>query len=205
MLLKKQIGSFRYAPHYGGNRDLPEGERMSFRIRPMTRLELIAQTRWSEDGAMALWRKEALAKHEAHPQYGKLIGQLPTNIQAGLRQFVEHVSEPVGVVIEDADGERHELEDAAEIFLHLVAEDMEGLMRRSDKQRADGFATVEEAAEFGLIAELQWVIGQTAMLRGDELKNFASLCGGSNCRQSTASSATDAPATDLPAPVAAGT
>jgi len=205
MLVKRQIGSFRYAPHYGGNRALPESERMSFLIRPMTRLELIAQTRWAEEGAMAVWRREALAKHEADPQYGKLIGQLPNTVQAGLRQFVEHVSDPVGVVIEDADGERHALTDAAEIFLHLVAEDMDSLARRSDTQRADGFASAEEASEFGLIAEVQWVIGQTAMLRGDELKNFASLCGGSSCRQSMASPATDAPATEPPAPVAVGT
>jgi hypothetical protein len=205
MLLKKQIGSFRYTPHYGNNRDLPERERMSVRIRPMTRLELVAQAGWEDDGGMAVWRREALAKHEADPGYGKLIAQLPATIQAGLRQFVEHVSEPLNVVIEDADGERHELTDAAEMFLHLVAEDMDSLSRRSEAQRSGGFATAEEAAAFGLIAEIQWVVGQTAMLRGDELKNFASLCGGSNCLQSTATPATDAPATIPPAPDAAGT
>ena len=205
MILKKQIGSFRYAPHYGGNRALPDGERMSFLIRPMTRLELIAQTRWVEDGAMTAWRREALGKQEANADYGTLIAQLPAGVQSGLRQFIEHVGEPVNVAIEDADGERHELTDPAEIFLHLVAEDMESLARRTETERADGFQSAEDAAQFGLIAELQYVVGQTAMLRGDELKNFASLCGGSSCLQSTGSTATAAPATAQNAPAVAGT
>ena len=199
MLLKTKIGSFRYVPHYGGNRDLPDAERMSFMLRPVTRLERLAQLKWGDADELTAWRNEALAEL-LKADYGPLIPQLPTNLQASMRQFVEHVSEPQNVAIEDETGEPRTLTDPGEIYLELIQEDWESTAKRIERTgSASGFTDPEDASKCGLVAEIQYVLGQTAELSGDELKNFPSLCAGSS--QRTAEIAEDAPETDAPDPV----
>ena len=192
MILKQKIGSFRYVPHYAGNRALPDAERMSFLLRPVTRLELVAQAQWANADELTAWRGKALAEHLKHEEYGALIPQLPAQFQVGLRQFIEHVSMPQNVQMEDEDGTTRTLTDPVEIYLEMAGEDWDVGMVKAD----GGFASLEEAAEFGLIAEIQYVLNTSATLRGDERKNFLSLCAGSS--QPTATVAAPAPEADAP-------
>ena len=192
MILKKKVGSFRYVPHYAGNRELSDAERMSVLLRPVKRLEIVAQIKWADPDELTAWRNEALAEHLKNADYGNLIPQLPTQFQVGLRQFIEHVSEPQNVQIEDEDGTLRTLTDPVEIFLEMVGEDWDAEMVKAD----GGFESPEEAADFGLIAEIQYVLNTSGTLRGDERKNFLSLCAGSS--QPAATDAEPAPATDAP-------
>lgn len=192
MILKQKIGSFRYVPHYAGNRALSDAERMSFLLRPVTRLELAAQTQWTDPDNLTAWRGKALAEHLKNEEYGALIPQLPVQFQVGLRQFVEHVSEVQNVQIEDEDGTPRTLTDPVEIYLEMAGEDWDIGMVKADS----GFASPEEAGDFGLVAEIQYVLNTSATLHGDERKNFLSLCAGSS--QPTAAAAAPAPATDAP-------
>jgi hypothetical protein len=193
MLLKKSIGSFRYTPFYGGNRELPDGERVSVLIRPVTRLEAMAQAKWSDPDELTAWRERELAECIKTKEYGPLIEQLPVNLQCALRQFQGHVSEIINAAVEDDNGAMRKIEDPVELFLEMVGEDWEGAQERIGRTGdSGGFESAEDAAECGLIAEIQYVLSQTATLKGDELKNFASLCASSSSRRSaTAPDATD--------------
>lgn len=154
MELSKQVGAFTLVPEYDGNRDLPESERLSLTIKPLRRLDLMAQMGWLHNpDEVYRWRDEELKQWINNPAYGKEINQLPLELLIGMRQFVGQTSEFRNFLVEG-----RALEDPAEVFLNIAG----------------------ETGDTTLIGEIQDAITQTAILNGDELKNFVRQCGGSS-------------------------
>jgi len=164
-------GIFSYVPEYGDNRELPETERLSLDIRPVRRIDLLAQMGWTESPEEVYkWRDETQKAFIDNPEYGELILQIPFTVLTGWRQFIGHCSGFRNFVF---DGE--EKTDPAEIFLLLAGE-----------INTDG----------SLIGMIQNVITQTATLSGDALKNFKGECVGLSIQTNIAADAN----TDFPLP-----
>lgn len=180
---------FSYVPYWSGNREQNPQDQIVLDLLPITRLERLAQENWTTASILA-WIEKKLPHHWNNPDYGALFPDLPEQLLKGFRQFVEHVTAVHHAVLEDEKGKLQEVTDPATLFLWCVGEIYDHL-----ELFAEGpprFNSPEEAAKAGLIAEIQHVLAQTAILTGDDLKNFLSRCVGSSTASITHPSASSA-------------
>ena len=170
-LSKGKIGEVVYVPEYQGNRDLPQDERLSVVIKPLRRVDFLAQMGWEEATEEVLrWRDKELKRFIQNPEYGELIKQLPLSILKGMRQFVGHISGFRNFIF---DGE--EKTDPAEIYLLLAGEAAEGVEDLG-----------EDDIPQTLVGELQQAVVKTYRLKGEDLKNWLGQCAGLSNPSTTA-------------------
>jgi hypothetical protein len=161
------IDWFDYVPRFRGNRDLPEGGQLRLQVKRLTGAELLA--RQESPGDPYGWRNKALAhlldmdpdtglpKPEQSTELGTHILEFSVTILSVFQRFVEHTRNFQNFEFDDGC-----MDDPIQIFLELSSMEQ------------------DPETEDGLIGEIMDAINQSGRLRGDELKNFVSGCGGSN-------------------------
>lgn len=140
-----------FVPEFGGNRSLPEDERLSLKIRKLNAIDVLSIT--DDNADLKKWRDSRLAKQLKDPEKATKIMAFTDGVLQVFKQFVDHTKDFKNF---NFDGE--EVTDAVDIFLRLPVS--------------------VNPKDTSLVAEISNTIVQTAHLYGDELKNFARQCGG---------------------------
>ena len=143
---------FRYVPEWKGNRDLDDSEQLSLDIK---RLKPINTLYDDDDEAIHKWRDEHLRQWLDDPEHGDNVRQMPVEVLKLLKRFVNHTRGFKNFVFDGI-----EKTDPIDIFLNIP----------------NPTTTSQNAS---LIMEIGQVLGETAHLTGDELKNFVARSDGS--------------------------
>ena len=136
---------FRYVPEWKGNRDLNEDEQLSLEIK---RLKPINTLYDEDDEAIHKWRDEHLKTWLDDPEHGGNVRQMPVEVLKLLKRFVNHTRGFKGFVFDGV-----EKTDPIDIFLNIPH-------------------PPTTSQNDSLIMEIVQVLGETAHMTGDELKNF---------------------------------
>ena len=142
---------FRYVPTWKGNRDLDEDEQLSLEIK---RLKPINTLYDEDDEALHRWRDEHLKQWLDDPEHGEGIRQMSADVLRLVKRFAAHTRGFKNFIF---DGEAKT--DPIDIFLNIP--------NPATQSQSDS-----------LIAEIMTVLGETAHMTGDELKNFAARLDG---------------------------
>ena len=150
------INWFDFVPQYGGNRDLPESERMSLQIRRIPTSVVMAQG--NTDGNVFAWKKKQLDRMAHNDNFSEeVISSFKNMEQAGLsdlRQFCNYSRDFKNIAVDGVT-----LTDPLEVAL-LVP-----------------LSKCEETGET-LFHEILYAQNEAMTLEGDSLKNFVSACAG---------------------------
>jgi hypothetical protein len=143
---------FKYAPTWKGNRDLPESEQLSLEIKRLRPVDTLYE---ESEESINQWRDEQLKRWINDPDYGDAITQMPLDVLRLIKRFTTHTRKFENFVF---GGE--EKTDPVEIFLNIPN-------------------PTTSSQKDSLIMEIIQVLGETAHLTGEELKNYAARPDGS--------------------------
>lgn len=143
---------FKYTPTWKSNRDLPESEQLSLEIKRLRPVDTLYE---ESENTVNEWRDEQLKRWINDPEYGEAITQMPIEVLRLIKRFATHTRKFQNFVF---GGE--EKTDPVEIFLNIP--------NPTTSSQTDS-----------LIMEIIRVLGETAHLTGEELKNYAARPDGS--------------------------
>lgn len=143
---------FKYTPNWKGNRDLPESEQLSVEIKRLRPVDTLYE---ESEESINKWRDEQLKRWINDPEYGDAITQMPLDVLRLIKRFATHTRKFQNFVF---GGE--EKTDPVEIFLNIPN-------------------PTTSSQKDSLIMEIIQVLGETAHLTGQELKNYAARPDGS--------------------------
>jgi hypothetical protein len=145
------IAWFRYIPKWKDNRDLDEGEQLSLEIKRMKPIDTLYD---DDEETVHAWRDEHLKRWLDDPEQGAGVRQMPLDVLKLLKRFAKHTRGFKGFVFDGV-----EKTDPIDIFLNIPN-------------------PTTSAQDNSLIMEIVQVLGETAHMTGDELKNFVGRVDG---------------------------
>jgi len=152
MIMELGITWFRYIPEWKGNRDLDEGEQLSLEIRRMRPLDTLYE---ESEESIHRWRDEHLKRWlDNNAEEADNIRLMPIEVLKLLKRFASHTRGYKGFVFDGV-----EKTDAIDIFLNIP--------NPTTSSQTDS-----------LIMEIARVLGETANMTGDEVKNFVARLDG---------------------------
>tara|TARA_R110002012_G_scaffold42196_1_gene114951 strand:- start:1875 stop:2351 length:477 start_codon:yes stop_codon:yes gene_type:complete len=147
---------FEYRPKWKGNLELPEDEQLSLEIKRLKPIDTLYE---DDEEKINQWRDQNLTKFLNDPEYADNIKNMSGEVLRLVKRFVSHTRNFKNFVF---DGQ--EKKDSAEIFFNIP-----------NPTDAD--------QENSLIMEIVSVLGETAHLTGEELKNYVARSDGSISEQ----------------------
>jgi len=150
---------FEYRPRWKKNRELPESEQLSLKIKRLKPIDTLYE---ESEKDIDKWRKDKLKTYLENPDVSDQVKNMPFEVLKLVKRFSTHTKDFKNFVF---DGE--EKHDPIEIFFNIP--------NPTSENQTDS-----------LIMEVISVLGETAHMTGEELKNFVARPDGSTLEKGEA-------------------
>ena len=146
------IAWFVYTPVWKNNRDLPEEEQLSLKIKRLRPIDTLYE---ENEKDLNKWRDVHLKKYLEDEEHGQQIKQMPFEVLKLIKRFATHTKDFKNFLFDGL-----EKTEPIDVFLNIPNP-------TNDDQSSS------------LIMEVINVLGETADLTGEELKNYVARPDGS--------------------------